>query len=192
MTQTTRTWAAAGAGAPADRIRPLLRTRQVREFTDQPIAAADVDAIADAARWSGSSSNEQPWRFIVIRDVTVLRRLADAGLPQTRPLATATAAIAIVLPDERERALSRAYDEGRAAERILVAASMLDVAGGIAWIVGDARITVREVLGIPADHLVRTIVALGHPSEAAQRPKSAPGRARLPREQVVFEGRWPD
>ena len=148
--------------------------------------------MADVARWSGSSSNEQPWRFVVVRDRAVLRRLAGTCQPQTRPLATATAAIAIVLPDEKERAVSRAYDEGRAAERILVAASMLGLAGGISWIIGDARAAVREILGIPADHLVRTIIALGHPTEGARRPKSAPGQARLPREQVVFEGRWPD
>ncbi len=192
MTETTPGGSRARTGTAADRVRPLVRTRQVREFTDQPIAPADVDAMADVARWSGSSSNEQPWRFIVIRDAGVLRRLAETGQPMTRPLATATAAIAIVLPDEKERAVSRAYDEGRAAERVLVAASMLDLAGGVSWIIGDARAAVREILGIPADHFVRTIIALGHPTEEARRPKSAPGQARLPREQVVFEERWPD
>ena len=192
MTETTRTGPGTRPGTPQDRVRPLLRTRQVREFTDRPIAPADVDAMADVARWSGSSSNEQPWRFIVIRDAGILRRLAETCRPQTRPLATATAAIAIVLPDEKERAVSRAYDEGRAAERILVAASMLDLGGGVSWIINDARAAVRDILGIPADHFVRTIIALGHPTEGARRPKSAPGQARLPREQVVFEERWPD
>jgi nitroreductase len=191
MTESTRTGTGTRTGTPRDRVRPLLRTRQVREFTDRPIDPADLDAMADVARWSGSSSNEQPWRFIVIRDTGVLRRLAEAGRPMTRPLATATAAIAIALPDEKERAVSRAYDEGRAAERILVAASMLGLAGGVSWIINDARATVREILGIPADHFVRTIIALGHPTEGARRPKSAPGQARLPREEVVFEERWP-
>jgi len=191
MTDTTHTGTGTRTGAAQDRVRPLLRTRQVREFTDQPIAPADVDALADVARWSGSSSNEQPWRFIVIRDAGILRRLAETCQPQTRPLATATAAIAIVLPDEKERAVSRAYDEGRAAERVLVAASMLDLGGGVSWIISDARAAVREILGIPADRFVRTIIALGHPTEGARRPKSAPGQARLPREQVVFEERWP-
>ena len=191
MTETTPGGSRARTGTAADRVGPLVRTRQVREFTDQPIAPADVDAMADVARWSGSSSNEQPWRFIVIRDPGVLRRLAETGQPMTRPLATATAAIAIVLPDEKEHAVSRAYDEGRAAERVLVAASMLDLAGGVSWIIGDARAAVRETLGIPADHFVRTIIALGHPTDGARRPKSAPGQARLPREEVVFEERWP-
>jgi nitroreductase len=191
MSESVHPDAGHAPATPADRVRPLLRTRQVREFTDAPITRAELDAIVDAARWSGSSGNEQPWRFVVIRDGDTLRRLADAGHPQTRSLGTATAAIAIVLPDEKERAVSRAYDEGRAAERILVAAGMLDLGAGVAWVLGDVRSTVREILGIPAGRLVRTIVALGHPTEAARRPQSAPGQARLPRDQVVFDERWP-
>ena len=39
---------------------------------------------------------------------------------------------------------------------------------------------------------VRTIVAIGHPTESALEPKSRPGAARLPREQVVYDEAWPD
>jgi hypothetical protein len=39
--------------------------------------------------------------------------------------------------------------------------------------------------------MVRTIVQVGHPTAAARKPKSARGQARLPREQTVFEERWP-
>jgi len=173
-----------------DRVRPLLRTRQVREFTDQPLTDDELGALADVARWTGSAGNSQPWRFVVIRDVDVLRRLAEAGVPQTRLLRTATAAIAIVLTSS-DRDLVDAYDDGRVAERVLVGAGMLGLAAGIGWIRNDVRPAVGEVLGLPEDRYVRTIVALGHPTEAAQRPKSAPGEARLPRQAVVFEERWP-
>lgn len=177
--------------SPADILRPLRRVHQVREFTADPVSPAALGAVADVARWTGSSSNEQPWRFLVIRDPATLHRLEAAGRPQTRSLASAPAAIAIVLPAAPERAVSHAYDEGRAAERILVAASLLDLGAGIMWVRSDVRAAVAEILGLPADRLVRTIVALGHPTETARRPHSAPGEARLPREQTVFEERWP-
>ena len=176
---------------PADRLRPLRQTRQVREFTAEPVEKEALDAIADAARWSGSSSNSQPWRFIVVTDEAVLRRLAAMGMPQTRSLQTATAAIAIVLPVDEGHEVGNAYDEGRAAERILIAAGMLDLGAGIAWILSRIRTDVGQVLGLPADRFVRTIVSLGHPSAAAQQPKAAPGKARLPREETVFYERWP-
>jgi nitroreductase len=174
-----------------ERVHPLLRVRQYREFSSDPLDAADVDAIADAARWSGSSGNNQPWRFIVLRDRDTIARIAKAGMPQTRALETASAAIAIALPDDPKRQVGHAFDEGRAAERILIAAAMLDLGAGIAWITTQARDDVRRILALPDGRFVRTVVALGHPTEAARRPKSAPGQARLPRDEVVFEDRWP-
>ncbi len=175
----------------SEAVRPLLRVRQVREFTDAHVDPAALDAIADAARWSGSSRNTQPWRFIVIREPTTLRALAEAGLPQTRSLATARAAIAIALPTEPGRRVVHGYDEGRAAERMLIAASLLDLGAGIAWIRSEVRTAVAEMLGVPKGRFVRTVVAIGHPTDAARRPKSAPGEARLPREETVFSERWP-
>lgn len=176
---------------PADAIRPLLRTRQVREFTDEPIEGPAVDAIANAARWSGSSQNKQPWRFIVVTDAARLRTLAEAGLPHTRSLMSASAAIAIVMPNDPERAVTSAYDEGRAAERALIAASMLGLGAGISWVRPDIHDAVAELLGLPADRSVRTIIAIGHPTVGAGRPKSARGEARLPRAETVFSERWP-
>lgn len=177
--------------SPREILRPLRRARQVREFTPEPVDRASLDALADVARWTGSSKNTQPWRFVIVTDEATLRRIAEIGLPQTRALNTATAAIAIVLPDDASRDVGLAYDDGRAAERILVAAGLLDLGAGIAWIRSDVRAPVREIFGLPADHYIRTIVALGHPTDAARRPKSAPGTARLPREETVFEERWP-
>jgi nitroreductase len=174
----------------ADALRPLLRVHQVREFTDAPVEPAVLDAIADAARWSGSSANSQPWRFIVIRKAETLRQLSEANLPSTRSLATAAAAVAIVLPQEKGTAVSNAYDEGRAAERILIAAFLLDLGAGIAWLGADARPAVGELLGLPEGRFVRTLVAIGHPTAKASKPKSTHGEARLPRTETVFRERW--
>ncbi len=176
--------------SPRERVRPLVRTRQVREFTPEPPTDAELEALTEVARWSGSSRNSQPWRFIVIRDPATIARIHDLGVPQTRSLLTAHAAIAIVL-DGAEGDVEHAYDEGRAAERLLIAAGLLGLAAGVAWIFPQLRAEVGSVLGLPADRFVRTIVAIGHPTEAAERPKSAPGAARLPRSETVFSERWP-
>jgi len=176
--------------SPADLVRPLLRVRQFREFTDAPVDEEVLDAIADAARWSGSSRNDQPWRFVIVREVEMLRRLAEAGLPQTRALATATAAIAIATVHKQGGAVSHAFDEGRAAERMLVAASFLGLGAGVVWVRAEARPVVSELLALPEDRFVRTIIAIGHPTESARRPKSDHGQARLPRIETVFHERF--
>jgi nitroreductase len=180
----------AAAPDPATVVRPLVRTRQYREFTSEPPTAAELDAILDAARWSGSSTNSQPWRFIVIRDRAAIEEISEAGRPQTRGMATAPIAIAIVLPED-DYAISRAYDDGRVAERILIAASMLGLGAGISWIRREVAPVVARLLGLPPDRHVRTIVQVGHPTEAARAPKAKPGQARLPRDEVIFEDRWP-
>jgi nitroreductase len=180
------------AASPREIVRPLRRARQVREFTDQPLTDAQLAAITDVARWTGSSRNSQPWRFLEIRDAETIRSLEAVGLPQTRSLRTATAVVAIVLPDEPERQVSLAYDDGRAAERMLVAAGMLGVAAGIAWVRPDVLSAVREILGLDESWMVRTLMALGHPTDEARLPKSPPGEARRPRDQSVFRERLPD
>ncbi len=178
--------------SPRETLRPLRRGRQVREFTTKPLTDEELEAIADVARWTGSSRNTQPWRFLVIRDLGTIARLEAVGLPQTRSLKTATAVLAIVLPNDEQRRISHAYDDGRVAERVLVAAGMLDLGAGIAWVRPDVLPGVRDILGLPEDRMIRTLMALGHPSDEARKPKSPPGEARLPRSEVVFEERLPE
>jgi len=172
-------------------VRPLLRTRQVRQYTTEPVSAEHLHAITEVARWSGSSRNNQPWRFLVIRDEATLRALHQSSLPQTRSLETAIAGIAIVLSADPDRLVEDTYDEGRAAERMLIAANMLGLGAAIAWVKAAALPGVRPLLGLPEDRLVRTVIALGHPTQAAQAPKAAPGQARISREESVLEERWP-
>lgn len=171
-------------------LRPLLRVRQAREFTDAPVDTEALDAIADAARWSGSRANTQPWRFVVIRRPNVLQRLAGTNMPDTRAPATAAAAVAIVLPKVEGAAISNAFDEGRAAERMLIAASFLDLGAAITWIGADTRPAVGELLGLPEGWFVRTVVWIGHPTATESRRKPTPSRARLPRTETVFSERW--
>lgn len=176
---------------PEDLLRPLRRVRQVRQFTDQPVAVEQLDAIVDVGRWSGSGMNRQPWRYIVIRDVERIRRLADMDMPHSRALVTAMGAIVVVVPSGGS-AVSHAFDEGRAAERMLIATYQLGLAGGLLWVSPDAREAVAGELGIPDGWMPRSVIAVGHAAPEALAPKSPPGQARLPRSRTVAEGRWSD
>lgn len=163
-------------------LTALRRTRQVREFTDESVSDADLQAILEQARWSGSSMNRQPWTFIVMRERDDLERLAEL-VPNARYVAGAAAAIAIAMAGDN--AEWDAYDEGRAAERILIAANALGLGAGIGWAVASARPQVGQYFSLEPPAFVRTIISLGHPTEAARRPKSAPGAARRPLKDLV-------
>ncbi len=166
-------------------LRALRRTRQVREFTDAPIGEEQLRAILEVARWTGSSMNRQPWTFVALRDPSVRARLAELS-PSARHVAGAAIVVAIVMPGQNT--VSEAFDEGRAVERILVAATALGYGAAVGWTVPDARSTVAELLGIAAPAFCRSLVSVGHPTEAARAPKAAPGTARKPLSEVVREG----
>jgi nitroreductase len=172
-------------GGPASILRALRRTRQIRRFTSEPIDPAAVQQILEVARWTGSSMNSQPWTFIVVRDRAILDGIAAAA-KYARHVGHAPLAIAIVMPgDDAE---SEAYDEGRAAERVLIAAHALGLGAGIGWAQGDEEQTaVRTMLDLAPPAYVRTIISVGHPTEEALQPRSAPGTARRPLSEIVRE-----
>jgi nitroreductase len=166
-------------------LRALRRTKQFRRFTSEPVDPDALREILEVARWTGSSMNSQPWTFVVIHDRALLDGIASAA-QYARHVGHAQVAIAIVMPGED--AESEAYDEGRAAERILIAAHALGLGAGIGWAQGDQEYAaVRKLLDVSAPAYVRTIVSVGHPTEEALRPRTAPGTARRPLSEIVRE-----
>src|SRR3954463_3598437 len=90
--------------------------RNVRRYTDQPIARADLERILEAGRRSPSSSNWQPWHFVVVTDREQLVELAKAwpqGGPHI-PRSTATIALVAEQPDDDQLRQRIAYDFGQA------------------------------------------------------------------------------
>jgi hypothetical protein len=75
---------------------------------------------------------------------------------------------------------------------MLIASSMLGLAGGLLWVSPAGRESVNELLGIPPGWTARTVVAVGHPAEEALAPKVPQGQARLPRSRTVSVDRWSD
>ena len=165
-------------------LHALRRTRQVRRFTAEPVAEADLHAILEAARWTGSSENRQTWLFVVIRDAAARQRIGELSR-YARHVGRAPIAIAIAMPGEDVE--TDAYDEGRAAERILIAAGALDLGAGIGWTEPSERDEVGALLGISPPAFVRTIIAVGHPTADARRPRSGPGTGRKALAEVVRE-----
>jgi len=102
--------------------------RTVRAFADRPLEAWAVERILNAGRRPGSSKNLQRWSFIVCRDRDHLRELSTTG-PWAGHLAGAAIAVALVTPDPRAEGapLSIAFDLGRAAQNMLLAAWELGI-----------------------------------------------------------------
>ena len=150
--------------------------RQIREFTTEPVGDDDIQTLLEVMRWTGSSSNSQPWQFVVLQNKETIARIATAtqytGWIANAPL------VMIVLtegPDPK----GHAYDLGRVDERILLATQALGLGAGIVTFWSpEAQELLRASLKLPDDWSVYSAVAIGHPIDSA-RPKRLGGRKPL-------------
>ena len=82
-----------------------IRTRRtIRDFTDAPVSDAVLHKILQAARWAPSSSNTQPWHFIVVRDPDTIKQLGEICTQGTF-IGKSQVAIAIVMDGARRAQL---------------------------------------------------------------------------------------
>ena len=61
-------------------MKVIQDRRSIREFTDEPVSDQDLDMILEAARQAPSGENAQPWRFIIVKDEGMRKKMgAIAG-----------------------------------------------------------------------------------------------------------------
>uniref|UniRef100_A0A831TII9 Nitroreductase domain-containing protein n=1 Tax=Thermorudis peleae TaxID=1382356 RepID=A0A831TII9_9BACT len=171
-----------------DMLEQMRKVRQIRQYRPDPIPEDVITELLEVAPWTGSSRNTQPWHFIVVDDRETLRRISQLR-PPIAWVAEAPLGIAIVLDGESET--SEAYDEGRVTERLLVAARLLGLGGGVAWY-GDAsqQAEAKRILGIPQERMARSIVAIGYP-RSVRDPRPNPARGgRKPLAELVSYNRY--
>jgi nitroreductase len=170
-------------------LTDLIRTvRQARQYHPDPVPQEVLDELLEIARWSGSSTNSQPWRFIVITDRDLLRQIGQLRA-RINWVAEAPLGIAIVL--DGANPLSEAYDEGRVTERLLIAARARGLGGGVAWYGDEAQqADAKRILGIPPERTARSVVLIGRPTSIKD-PRPNPNTAgRKELSELVSYNRW--
>jgi nitroreductase len=168
-------------------VSDAIRTkRAVREFSDQPLPEADVQAILEAGRRSQSSKNTQPWHFIAIQDKGTLKNLSELG-DWAGHLAKSALGVAILTPDPQAR-FQVLFDAGQAAAYMQLAAWELGIGSCLASIYEPDK--ARQLLGFPDDRHLRIAISFGYPlsEEVLSRPPRQGGRK--PFSEVVHWDHW--
>ncbi len=164
----------------------VRRKRAIRQFSDQPMPEADLQAILNAGRWSGSSKNNQPWHFIVLRQRERLIALSQCG-QFAGHLAGAAVGIALVTGDWRER-WPVAFDLGRAAQNMMLVAHERGIGSVMANIYEIDQ--ARTLLGLP-DHLMcYAAISFGYPAIADDLTRPPQPGAKRPLADIVHVERW--
>ena len=159
-------------------IRTVLA---VRSYTDQPVPEPIVNRMVEAAHLTASSSNRQPWHYVVVQDRDTLRRLGEALSRNGPYIAGAPLAIAVVI-DRTPPAVS---DASRAIQSMLLTAWAEGVGGNWVGFTGliDAA---KPILGIPDDLDLLAILPFGYPTD----PGGKGQKARKPLAEIVHRERW--
>jgi nitroreductase len=152
-----------------EKLSILWGRRSIRAYANQPVPDELVADLLSAAMAAPSAGAKDPWRFVVVKDRAMLRRMAEA-LPHGRMLAGAGVGIVVCgdLAAAHDGQLSYVLQDCSAAiENLLIAAHALGL--GACWLgvhPREARVeAMRTLLGIPAAVVPVSAVALGYPAE---------------------------
>src|SRR5712692_1947385 len=168
----------------------LIRSlRAVRQLSDREIPDDVLQDVLEAGRWTGSSKNTQPWDLIVVRNRETLTGLSKCGAFAGH-LAGAKLGIALVMHGDDPWTC---MDEGRLMQNLMLAAWAHGVGSCIGSIYPEHQQRARELLGIPANRYLRTVLSIGYPAspEALRLPVNAGiPRGRRPLDDLVSRERF--
>jgi nitroreductase len=198
-------------------IEELLRRRwSPRAFAERLVEPEKLLRMFEAARWSASCFNEQPWSFIVAtRDneaefARLLSCLVEGNQVWASHAPVLMVSVArlnfarIFVPEGKAvdtRAMTETgkpnrhaiHDVGLATAQMILQALAMGVF--VHPMAGFHPDKVRELYGVPEGYEPVTAIAAGYPGDPATLPESlrqrelAP-RVRKPQEEFVFRGRF--
>lgn len=168
-------------------LAPLFGRRSIRAFQPGEISDDVVQQILEGAMAAPSAVGKDPWRFVVVRNRSVLLRLTQA-LPHGQMLATASLGIVVCgdLEAAHDRQLSYLLQDCSAAmENLLLAVHYLGL--GACWLgvhPREERIqAIKQILDLPASVIPVAGVAIGYPTEEKE------PRTRFKKEYVHWD-KW--
>jgi nitroreductase len=151
-----------------DAVEAILGRRSVRAYdAKRPVSRGQIETIVDCGRLAATARNVQPWEFIVVTDPGV--RAAIAALAANGPfISDAPVCIAVTC---REGAYYL-EDGCGATQNMLLAAHALGL--GSCWVAGDKKPyagAVADLIGVPKDHRLVSLVAVGYALAVPSPPK---------------------
>ncbi len=164
---------------------PVLARRSIRAYTAAPVGDDHVEALLRAAMAAPSAGNQQPWRFIAIRDAETLRAVPSvhpyAAMLEHAPLALVVCGV----EDDLRWPRFWVQDCAAATQNILIEAQILGL--GAVWLgvypLEERVQGLRELLGVPEEVIPFAVVPVGHAA------KHKPPADRYDPRRVHFE-RW--
>ena len=148
----------------------VQKRRSIRRYLDKPVEPEKVDRLIEAALRAPSSRGFNPWNFVLVTDSVLLEKLSKAKPHGASFLKDASLGIAVCADPEKCDVWIE--DASIASIYIHLAAESMDL--GSCWIqirkrmhdqTKTAEQYIRELLNIPENFNVESMIAIGYPAE---------------------------
>ena len=154
-------------------VVPLFHERwSPRSFSDRDVSCETLAKVFEAARWAASSSNEQPWKYIVgLRGTETHKLIFESLVPGNQKWA---AKVPVLIISTTRKAFAKndapnrfaLHDLGAANAQLVLEAHALGLAAH--QMGGYDEATARQLLGIPDDYLTGSAIAIGYQDDPEQ------------------------
>lgn len=148
----------------------ILSRRSIRQFKPEPVSRSILEKLTNAARLAPSGANLQPLEFVVVDEEGVRKRLfpclrwAAYIVPEGNPQpGQEPVAYVVVLVNLKLRKKGYERDVGAAVENMILAAWEERI--GSCWIANADIEKIKDMLNVPEDYKVDSVLALGYPAE---------------------------
>lgn len=148
-------------------VLDVIRNRSsIRTYKDEPLPKDALRSILEAARLAQSANNGQPWEFIVVTDSSMKKKLAQAADNQEFVGGAAAVIVCLVNP---KASFPVGPFEGFLIDLSIAIENMAltswDLGIGSCWIGAFSEKKVKELLDVPENLRVMSLLTLGYPDE---------------------------
>ena len=150
-----------------NRLIPAIKNyRSIREFSDREVDEDIIESVLEAGRRAPSAKNRQPWRFVLVQDDEVKKKLEAAAYGQeyisgsSFVVALGTTNVDYRMPNGQ---LSYPVDLSFAASFMLLQAESCEL--GSCVVTTYDELEVKEILTVPYSMRIVMLIAFGYPSE---------------------------
>ncbi len=156
-------------------LEAIKKRQSVRSYQDKEIPEEILQQILEAGRLAPSASNRQGWKFIVVKDENLRKKLVPACKNQKfvgeAPIVIAgcgTNPDYIMTNGEHTYSIDLAI----ALDHMSLEATSLGL--GTCWIGSFYQDQVKEILGVPESVRVVNLLTLGYPKELGTKTERKP------------------
>jgi nitroreductase len=149
----------------------IEKRKSIRDYADTPVPEDKLLKVLEAARLAPSSSNRQPWKFVVVRDRKRRQELAQAAGGQTHIAKAPVVIVAVATMPElvmKSGVPNYAVDLAIAVDHMTLAA--VNEGLGTCWIGAFSQDEARDVLNVPESYRIVALLPMGFPKQL-EKPK---------------------